>query len=1529
MVNILPDQFKPSTKTFHRGIILVLFSVFLINVQAQDGHFSELGKQGYFEEIEDIFKSSSERKKAKDYLDQFEVFWHDENTPDRVKEIILELSDFLHDKRASAYPNYHLMLTTFQAFVEKDQINDGFSNWYKGISDLTSQRGFSLRHLNDLLENTKNILTQQKIYSTRSVDWFSRSSEYQFIYANDSLKLSVPDTRLVCYVRDDSLTIYNTRGTLNLMNGQWQGEKGKITWEQHDFDRNQVYALFDEYALDMEQSDFTIEDVTFYNNIYFSAPLKGSLEHKIRPVRRAAGSNYPKFESYEQIFSIQNIHPGMHYEGGFSQHGAKFRGSGTNQDPAIITIERNDSVFITAESLVFALREDEIVSRNTNVTMHLDTGKIEHPGLEFKYKAPSKELFLIRSGDGISQSPFFDTYHNISIDSEIIYWSMNDSYMELRRLQGAARNYSFFESLSYFRESFYRKLQGMDAIHPLRGLKKCHNSHDNKPFTAKDYARFIKKPESQVKQQVLKLAFHGFVEYNTNTDTIKIRDRLTDYLKFRSDQKDYDVIKFRSETPGGDPNAIFDLRNYDLAMNGVENISISDHQNVAFRPKNEEVTMKYNRNFSFNGHILAGMISLYGEGFFFTYDDFLVDMQNIDSMQMRVLSNKKDEYGRRLVQDIDNTIAKLSGHLKIDSANNKSGKEDYPEFPVLVSDENSFVYYERDDIQEGAYKKDEFFFELEPFSIDSINQLSRKNILFDGKLVSGIFPELEDQLTVRNDYSLGFTKTSPPEGYPIYNEKARFTNKIDLSNDGLKGQGTLEYLTSSADSEAFTFLPDETRGTAYDFKIEPQTTDPQYPDVQGQKIDISFLPEEDRLIAENTDDDFDIFEKETSLNGRIILTPNGTEAGGRLSMPHSSLETEKMMLSHHALTTDSADFNLLEGEDMEGVSFQTSNLEAEIDFEERQGTFHARDRGNKVEFSDNLYLAYISDFSWDMDQNDIYMGARGSEGNRFVSTHRGQDSLDFRAPLATYDIESKTILASEVTHLDVADTRILLNDGEITIHEEAEMAPLDSTTIEVNKGLHVFRNASVKVDGKYEYTATGEYTFTNGNQKDHTIHFDEITTDDDQQTYARGSIGNKDLFTLNKHFTFSGDVELSAKDTLLTFDGGTQLLHPCSANGPQEYVRFNAKVDPDKVIIPLDERSFTYNKEDREELVRGFFLQMDSTHAYSAFLEESRRINNTPIITAGGQLRYNKNNDCFEIASEEKMAHPDSAGNIIRYHTKTCQVTGEGELNPGMDFEQVKTHFSGTIRDLRKENEIELNSLFGVDFMLDENSINTIVNAIASSKVPNAIHDEKKLKRRLREWLPDKEATNIVDVLQPTTDMTEVLPDDIKHTLFFTDIEFTWDTPSRSYKAEGKADLGWIKDRAISRELDVKALLSRSRGGNSLEIHIQTDPETWFFFSYHNETMQVLSSLDAFNKDMRALETDQRKMDTGLGQDNYVFQLGSESRLRNFMKNFEEPEESDENEEEEPTGEENNSEPEAANEATAPEDATEEDNNQD
>ena len=297
---------------------------------------------------------------------------------------------------------------------------------------------------------------------------------------------------------------------------------------------------------------------------------------------------------------------------------------------------------------------------------------------------------------------------------------------------------------------------------------------------------------------------------------LPFRQRLRDYLDFRMGRKDYDVIRFTSLTGSETTNARIDLLNFDLDLNGVETISICDHQNVVFFPRNQQIILKENRNFVFNGTINAGMLTLSGNGFKFLYDDFRIDMSNIDSLKMKVESGQKDYFGMPMLTDVGNTISQLSGYLQIDEPDNKSGARSNPHFPVINSQIESYVYFDSKDIQGGAYHKDEIFFTLDPFEMDSINTLKRANFNFSGEFESNIFPTFRENLTIRPDFSLGFKRQTPEEGYPVYGGKATFTNTIDLSNKGLKGNGELNYLTSTSFSEDFTFLPNMVKGQVYD-----------------------------------------------------------------------------------------------------------------------------------------------------------------------------------------------------------------------------------------------------------------------------------------------------------------------------------------------------------------------------------------------------------------------------------------------------------------------------------------------------------------------------------------------------------------------------------------------------------------------------------------------------------------------------------------------------------------------------------------
>ena len=168
----------------------------------------------------------------------------------------------------------------------------------------------------------------------------------------------------------------------------------------------------------------------------------------------------------------------------------------------------------------------------------------------------------------------------------------------------------------------------------------------------------------------------------------------------------------------------------------------------------------------------------------------------------------EDPYGRP--QRLFSTIEGVRGEIEIDAASNKSGTDTSKhEYPILNCTKKTYVFYDKDNIQKGAYKRDVFKFILEPFVMDSLDNFSNQGLAFDGTFISaGIFPEFEEKLRLQKDYSLGFIRETPSDGFKIYGDQATYDNQIRLSNKGLQGTGEINFLTSHAVSNEITFLPE-------------------------------------------------------------------------------------------------------------------------------------------------------------------------------------------------------------------------------------------------------------------------------------------------------------------------------------------------------------------------------------------------------------------------------------------------------------------------------------------------------------------------------------------------------------------------------------------------------------------------------------------------------------------------------------------------------------------------------------------------
>jgi hypothetical protein len=127
-------------------------------------------------------------------------------------------------------------------------------------------------------------------------------------------------------------------------------------------------------------------------------------------------------------------------------------------------------------------------------------------------------------------------------------------------------------------------------------------------------------------------------------------------------------------------------------------------------------------------------------------------------------------------------------------------------------------------------------------------------------------------------------------------------------------------------------------------------------------------------------------------------------------------------------------------------------------------------------------------------------------------------------------------------------------------------------------------------------------------------------------------------------------------------------------------------------------------------------------------------------------------------------------------------------------------------------------------------------------------------------------------------------PKELEHTIMFYDIKMRWNTATKSYISEGPIGIGNMGDKFINKFVNGRIQLIRKRSGDVLNMYLQLDDNTWYYFNYQASLMQALSSDEKFNTIIKELKPDKRKMQTEKGTPAYQFILSTERKKKDFLK---------------------------------------------
>jgi hypothetical protein len=1454
------------------------------------------GEQAKYREELTSFMGPNLNDEQKATIGLFLSRWDSAAYSSTISKGIMDVSGQLSIRAMRPLPHFYDFIATLNDISLSEKDDAFIQMWLKGLNALIQNPKLTNENIDRYFLNTSSLLRENILSRSGIVIWKVKGGK--MVFRADSLfGVVISDATLTCVSQKDSTEIFNVSGIYYPGMQYFRGTKGTVTFEKAGYPRDEVFSDLGRFFINTTRNGFSVDSAMLNHKGYFKKPVKGKLSDQATSFSTPEKATFPRFETYTGKFRINNMFKGINYTGGLGFEGANVKGTGTRTNPAMITLSRNDTVFVKAMSVEFVFSKSGLNSLETAISLYLGKDSIYNSNLGFSYNADTRIMSVFRTSSPTSRSPYFNTYHNIDMYFEYLSWDLDESRIIMSRSRGAAMGQAQFESASFFNADSFMKLMFIDDYHPLNRLVKFAEFYYSETFPVADFAKWLNKPVDAVTGLCIDLANKGFLFFDKANNEITIKKKTHDFLNAFAKKKDYDVLRIMSETKAPLDNAVLNLKNFKLQINGVPGVFLSDSQKVAIFPRNGELVLGKNRRMEFNGRVEAGLFKVYGKDFYFSYDSFKVKLGTIDSILVAVESDKKDEYGRPVVNNVQNILQLGTAELFIDKPDNKSGLKGLKQYPILNAVTNSYIFYDKIPGLQNIYKKENFFFKIDPFTYENIDHYSQEDMKLAGTFYGGdILKPMKQYLTIQPNNSLGFNMIIPESGVEVYSGKGVLFENINMSSEGLLGKGTLRHLTSTTKSEEFRFFPDSMLTKASIFNID-KDEEGKYPETKATDVDIKWLPGKNEMYAEIAQDkNFSMFGNGTILGGSLLLTPSFLSGKGIINTADSRLTSNKFTFTSASIKADTANYNL-KSTTSDGYAFIADNVKTDVDFGLKLSKFSLNTDSSVVKFPEIQYICKMTDFTFNMTSRVLEMEQKGKSENplmnpgellklnfakldkpTFFATNSMSDTIAFSAWKGRYHLNEEYVEAENINYIHIADALIQPPEGRLIINRGAKIKPMENATIALNNR-HILHTARINIESTKRYTGSAVYDYVDDAESIQKITFPELRVDT-MTTTAQGFIPVEQKFMLSPAFSFSGDVTLSARQNFLTFTGSAGIVHNCSEIKSYS-IKFKGPVDPKNVMIPVGEKPRDRN----DNLVfSGSFINIDSVHIYPAFLSQQKSYTDVGLVNATGYLWFDKAKGRYLITSAEKIADPARNGNLIAFDKNFCTIAGEGKLNFGANFNLFKMSTAGKFNHNLDSGKVTIQALIGLDFYFSASALKIMIDELKMLPTLKAVNLNSELNTKgMKDLMGVQAASQIRDEMS-LFGSSKTLPKEFVYKILLNDVTLKWNESTSSFRSVGKIGIGFIAQQPINVYVDGYIEIQRRRSGDMIDVYLKANQSTWYYFSYFSGVLMAQSANSSFNSALSDTKVKDRKDPNSTVRMPYTYMIAVETQLPRFLR---------------------------------------------
>lgn len=1452
------------------GLSMFLLSVMQLSYGQDVKRFSN-DPVTFIAELEVKYSQIKDRKVVKEF-EEFKLNWLNGKYNPEQQRYLIKISNKMLEQRMNLTPVFLLFYKDYTQSLDNKLLGE-----WKTIADQLVSRGNS--DFLSFLKVTNGLLYNNRLFERGDRFWEFDSTEYHMKFENERLAIFFDDVLLRGVAINDTIEI-STKGVCYPLEPLWEGAKGETSLSRK-FPNENTKISFNEFAIKLDDFRYSVDTVLFHYPRFFEMPVAGSYKDELKDFFNEAlkrKSKFPQFVSFQNDLKIKGIVGKQSvFTGGFSLLGNVINTATVDGKPSYIDIFFKDKKKSTLKSKGFRIANGIASAEKIEFKMYLDSGAtIFHPSINVSFNYAENQLVLEKGEDGLMRGVFEDNYHNMSIDVQTMRWKIDEPFVDFDNFNNDKP--AIFESNDFYRQIYYDKIQGVLPANPLeliyrfylrmppdpleRDLKKLlkklylskprdnerikqvaarlsqrkrerkakYITPERRTFTLQEYCEYYDCVPNAMEHPFIDLHDNGYVVFDFENDTVRITDKLFNYIYCNKKSKDYDVIRL-SSVIAARPNATLNILSNEMNIEGVAAFNFSDSQTVYVVPKEQQVKLTKNRTLEFGGKVSAGRFEFYGDKYTFNYPRFDVYFEVIDSMKMYF----PDESGVRL-RPVKSVFRNIGGTLFIDKPNNKSGNIDYPEYPIFKSNRGGDVLYDKPSIHGGQYIADRFKFTVDPFTIDSLDNFTIDGLKFDGTFYSAdIFPVFRHYVYIQPDYSLGFVKTTPAGGLPMYKGKGKGDMTLNLSEVGFYGEtGGINYETSKTKFSRILMLPDSTVGPINTYDLNESTL---YAEAHTQNAELTWLPYQDKYKITTKEWPMKTFAAAHDFRGTTTQSPRKLLGDGLLKWDLAEFESREMHLQPKKSVAQQANLRIYT-QDTSKMAFASNNINGEMDFQSRVGSFRSNVPGQITKFPFNMYQTNLSDYIWKMDAKTISANVGSTMAGitpDFMSINERQDSLHFEGRKGLYSLEDYTLKVSEIPHIDFADSRLFLSDGKVTIRERANMDTVFDARIVANRKdkFHNIKKVTAKIFGKYGIGASGEYQYISKTGKNQKLFFDSMIVDRRVRLlHAFGGIKAENDFTLDTKIKFKGSTHLVSNNKELRFRGLIKTDHSFSFMRESAWCKFDGDVNPADVVIPMNPPKNIGGA----RMFVGLHVAKDSSHIYPVFNSTKRRLADNDVTQDTGILFWDHDKESFFTGNKARLREGAKRGGFLQFNESNHSIHAEGIMDFGVESDFVKFRTAGSADLAPRDTSFVFDLTMLMDFPLHEDFKKRLAELFLGEDVGEADIDTDKFKNDLHQLIDDTKLRNSmieqVETKKQIKGNMNLLSgkDETNYNFIFTNASFRWDSKARGMYSDKELTLVSMFGIPMNKNISATMYMEARRGAEKMHIYLDDGDNKVYFY---------------------------------------------------------------------------------------------------